>query len=506
MVSSNKPKTLTANEKRVLLALSKAKSADPQKLAAESGLQIDAAMQAAFLLAKKGLANIAEETLTLYSPTPEGELYAREGLPEHRILEYMKGKRTSLAELKKAFPDKDINIALGWLRRKGLASIEKKGKDIVIAPLKTREKDDPQEEVLRYLLAHHPETLTSYPSATIQELLGRDLIRCTERTSRIITITDLGRKLMRKGIEIAEDVGQLTPDLIRSGEWRKKRLRPYDIHAPSTRVFAAKKHPYQRLLDEMRQICLEMGFEDIRGDIIQTSFWNFDALFQPQDHPAREMQDTFYLDSKGKLPGEYVQNVKEMHEHGGDIGSTGWGGHWSEEVAKTNVLRTHTTAITIKYLADNPNPPVKAFCIGRVYRREAIDATHLPEFEQLEGVVMDEGVSFKNLLGCLAEFYHRVGFKDVRFRPGYFPYTEPSVEPEVHVDGLGWIELGGAGIFRREVTAPLGIKYPVLAWGLGVSRLAMLRLGLRDLRDLYNPDIDWLRRYPASQLCEGKNR
>jgi len=498
-MTSDKPSTLTTNEKRVLLALNKAKFANPQKLAAESGLQIDAAMQATFLLAKKGLADIKEKMLTLYSLTPEGELYAREGLPEHRILTYVKGKSISITELKKAFPDKDINIALGWLKRKGLASIEKRGKDIVIAPLKSREKDL-QEEVLRYLLAHHPEALKNYPSKTIQELLSRNLIRCTERTSRVIAITDEGRKLVQRGIEIEEDIGQLTPDLIRSGEWKKKPLRPYDIHAPSTRVFAAKKHPYQRLLDEMRQIFLEMGFEEIRGDIIQTSFWNFDALFQPQDHPAREMQDTFYLDSKGELPKEYVRNVKEMHEHGGDIGSTGWGGHWSEELAKTNVLRTHTTTLTIRHLAENPNPPVKAFCIGRVYRREAIDATHLPEFEQLEGVVMDEGVSFKHLLGYLAEFYHRVGFKDVRFRPGYFPYTEPSVEPEVHVEGFGWVELGGAGIFRQEVTAPLGIRHPVLAWGLGVGRLAMLRLGLKDLKDLYNPDIDWLRRYPACQL------
>jgi phenylalanyl-tRNA synthetase alpha chain len=188
-----------------------------------------------------------------------------------------------------------------------------------------------------------------------------------------------------------------------------------------------------------------------------------------------------------------------MHEEGGDIGSTGWGGNWSLDLARTEVLRTHTTALTIKHLADNPDPPVKAFCIGRTYRRETIDATHLPEFVQLEGVVMDGGVSFKNLLGCLTEFYRRMGFETVRFRPGYFPYTEPSVEPEVYVEKLGWIELGGAGIFRREVTAPLGIRHPVLAWGLGVGRLAILRLGLKDLRDLYRSDMDWLWRCPICQ-------
>ncbi|MDD1717779.1 MAG: phenylalanine--tRNA ligase subunit alpha, partial [Methanoregulaceae archaeon] len=161
------------------------------------------------------------------------------------------------------------------------------------------------------------------------------------------------------------------------------------------------------------------------------------------------------------------------------------------------VLRTHTTCLSIRHLAAHPKPPVKAFCISRVYRREAVDPTHLPEFEQLEGIVMDRGVNFRHLLGYLKEFYHRMGFENMRFRPAYFPYTEPSVEPETYVEGLGWIELGGAGVFREEVTAPWGISDPVLAWGLGLSRLAMLKLGLRDLRQLYRSDIEWLRECPV---------
>ena len=139
-------------------------------------------------------------------------------------------------------------------------------------------------------------------------------------------------------------------------------------------------------------------------------------------------------------------------------------------MARQEVLRTHTTGVTIKYLADHPEPPVKAFGIDRVYRREAIDATHTPEFEQLEGIVMDRDVTFRHLLGILKEFYAKMGFEEVRFRPGYFPYTEPCVEPEVFMDGLGWVELGGAGVFRKEVTAPFGIEHPGLAWGLGVAR------------------------------------
>jgi len=211
---------------------------------------------------------------------------------------------------------------------------------------------------------------------------------------------------------------------------------------------------------------------------------------------AREMQDTFYLESQGDIP-DYSR-IKQMHECGGGIGSTGWGGCWSPEVARQEVLRTHTTGVTIKYLAEHPRPPVKAFGIDRVYRREAIDSTHTPEFEQLEGIVMDEDVSFSHLLGILKEFYGKMGFSEVRFRPGYFPYIEPSVEPEVYIEGLGWVELGGAGVFRKEVTSPFGIDHPVLAWGLGVSRVAMLRLGLKDLRLLYQSDIEWLRRTPVS--------
>ena len=277
---------------------------------------------------------------------------------------------------------------------------------------------------------------------------------------------------------------------------RRYRPRSYNVTLAADRIFPGKKHPYQRLIDFMREIMLEMGFVEIKGQIVQSSFWNFDALFQPQDHPAREMQDTFYLDSRAEIP-DYTK-VKEMHECGLGAESTGWGGCWRPEVACQEVLRTHTTGVTIKYLAEHRDPPVKAFGIDRVYRREAIDATHTPEFEQLEGIVMDRDVTFSHLLGILKEFYAKMGFEEVRFRPGYFPYTEPSVEPEVFIDGLGWVELGGAGVFRKEVTAPFGIEHPVLAWGLGVSRVAMLKLGLKDLRLLYQSDIEWLRETPVS--------
>ncbi len=475
---------LTSNEKKVLLALSRKQKFTPEELASGSSLPIEASMQSAFLLAEKGLCEIKETVTAIYTLTKEGETYARLSLPERQIISSLAAP-LSLDELKKKFPPRMAGIALGWLRKKNWARIEG---EKIIPTGKAQVGED--ENILAELKAGP----LSHVGDAVSDLIKRNLVEKTEKKRRIITITQTGEALAASGLAIEEEIAQLTPTIITSGSWKTARIRPYNIHTPVKPVYGAKIHPYQRLINQMRQIFLEMGFTEIKGDIVQSSFWNFDALFQPQDHPAREMQDTFHLATECDLPEKYIESVKEMHEKGGGI-SKGWGGRWSGDVARKQVLRTHTTAVTIKYLADHPEPPVKAFCIDRAYRREAIDPTHTPEFEQLEGVVMDRGVSFKNLLGCLTEFYNRMGFEEVRFRPGYFPYTEPSVEPEVYIESRGkWVELGGAGIFRKEVTLPLGIKYPVLAWGLGVSRVAMLRLGLKDLRELYQSDIDWLRK------------
>ncbi|MCX9082832.1 MAG: phenylalanine--tRNA ligase subunit alpha [Candidatus Methanoperedens sp.] len=482
-----KDTNLTNNEKRVLLALSKKDGFSPEDLAAASELNIEATMQSAFMLAEKNLCEVKETITTIYNLTKEGEQYAQISLPERQVMDSIKAPLL-LSDLKKKFPPHMVGIALGWLRKKNWVKIE--GDRII--PLQKAEIGE--DETILSKLKKGP---LSDIGEAVRDLIKRNLVEKTVKKSRIIIITAEGKARAEGGLTIEEEIAQLTPTIITSGSWKNARIRPYDIHTRIQPIYGAKLHPYRRLINEMRQIFLEMGFTEIKGDIVQSSFWNFDALFQPQEHPAREMQDTFHLATECDLPTEYIKPVKEMHENGGGI-SRGWGGKWSEDVARKQVLRTHTTAVTIKYLADHPDTPVKAFCIDRAYRREAIDPTHTPEFEQLEGVVMDKDVSFKNLLGCLTEFYHRMGFDEVRFRPGYFPYTEPSVEPEVYIESRGkWVELGGAGVFRKEVTLPLGIKQPVLAWGLGVSRVAMLRLGLKDLRELYQSDIDWLRKSPV---------
>jgi phenylalanyl-tRNA synthetase alpha chain len=263
-------------------------------------------------------------------------------------------------------------------------------------------------------------------------------------------------------------------------------------------------HPLTRIIERVRRIFLEMGFTEISGNYAELELWNMDALYIPQDHPAREMQDTFYIGTPCPIgPVEFNERkgidpsktFKEVHESGGGTGSTGWGYSWSEEKAMQPILRTHTTVNTIRYLYDHPEPPTKVFSIEKVFRNESIDAHHLPEFYQIEGILTEEGASFDMLVGILKEFYSKMGFPTIRLRPGYFPYTEPSMEVDVLFNGR-WMELGGSGIFRPEVTLPAGVEQPVLAWGLGLERLAMMVLDLKDIRELYISDVEWLRSAP----------
>ena len=500
---------LTVNEKKILLALGEEGGVWNQRtLSGKTGINEDAVMQTAFMLAQKGLCEIKEEKKVYYRLTEEGKEYAEKGLPERRALDFLIERQgATVEEFKTAFGDR-VNITTNWLLKKKWARIEKRDEKRFLIPTIVLEElsSGIDEEILKIvneggtewkvLVEQLKTTKEEEINSFLSQLISRNLLQTYSRVERKIAITETGKEILSQGISVEEEIAQLTPELIRTGSWKGRKFKRYDVNLASKETFPAKIHPYQRILDRMRRIFTEMGFIEIKGELVQSAFWNFDALFVPQDHPAREMQDTFYLAARKPIdaPEELIKNVKQMHEHGGSLNSTGWGGEWKRELGEELLLRTHTTAVTLSYLASHPEPPVKVFCIDRVYRRETIDPTHIPEFDQLEGIVMDKGVTFSHLLGCLATFYKKMGFPSIRFRPGYFPYTEPSVEVEVYMRERGWIELGGAGIFREEVTNPIGVKYPVLAWGLGIGRLAMISLGLTDIRDLYQSDIDWLRK------------
>jgi phenylalanyl-tRNA synthetase alpha chain len=347
-----------------------------------------------------------------------------------------------------------------------------------------------------------------------------EIAKIKSRTERTLHITEKGRNALAMGqVRVVKERNTLTPEDLESGAWREIKLRPYDVTLAARDVYPAKIHPLRKIIEQTRRAFLEMGFAEVVSPMVESAFWNFDALFQPQDHPAREMQDTFYMrhpaevplpgekgdkphfqDPKmGLIPFSVVERVRRTHEDGWETGSEGWGYTWSPERSRQVVLRTHTTAATIRALAKNPNPPGKFFCVGWTYRNETISFKHLPVFHQVDGIIIDEEANLASLMGTLQEFYSKMGFGRVKFKPAFYPYTEPSVDVVVYMESRGkWLEMGGAGIFRPEVTLPLGCKQPVLAWGLGIERLAMLRFGLDDIRELYRPSLDALEGVP---LC-----
>ncbi|MEK6977297.1 MAG: phenylalanine--tRNA ligase subunit alpha [Candidatus Hydrothermarchaeota archaeon] len=494
---------LHSHERKVLMALSKLREATQEALASETGLDYNSVGRAIYWLMPKGLITVEEVTEGLIDLGEEGRVYTREGLPERRALALaMERGELRIENLMELLGEERAKIALGWLRRKGLARIEM-GR-IVPTELGRGGSKSPDEELLE-LLSAGPLVVGDLEPRLLEGLKllkeRQDVIRIEERARKTVAMTEAGQKLAEKGLEVAEgEATQLTHEHLKAGSWKGLRYRAYDVQAFAPEALPAKLHPLGRMVQEIRRIFLQMGFQEIKGPLVESGFWNFDALFVPQDHPAREMQDTFYLSrpSRGKLPeGELVRAVASAHENGGGTGSRGWNYRWDPKAAEALLLRTHTTAATIRYLAAHKEPPIKVFSIGRVFRNEKITFKHLPEFHQVEGIVMGDA-NFSNLLGILREYYAKMGFEKVRFRPSFFPYTEPSLEVEVfYPERGGWLELGGAGIFRPEVTEPLGIKHPVLAWGLGLERLAMLRLGLEDIRALYMSDIDWLRRVPC---------
>jgi len=505
------PPELSRNERKVLLALSRSPAASPEEVLERGGFsQMVEVMSAASWLKSKGLLDMHERIETSYQLDKEGRDHVKRGeLPEFSVLRAIgaAGKK-EISELHDGGMSREqVQIALGWMKRKGWASISKEGgKSFAYVTDEGRKRLEEgalteEMKVLKAAEAAGESGLSEADAKLISAhalsllLTRKGILKVRERYVRTLSLTEAGAALAASGISVGEEITQLSPEIIQSGKWKDAEFRPYDVHTFAPAMHGGKAHVLREAIARIRDIFLHMGFTEIRGDYIESCFWNMDVLFIPQDHPARDAQDTFYMKSPGpaELPTELVKTVRKIHETGGDTGSEGWKYKWSEEEARRRLLRTHTTVNTIRYLAEHPDRPCKVFSVGKVFRREATDNKHLPEFFQIEGIVMEEGANFRMLIGVIQEFYSRMGFPEVRFRPSYFPYTEPSLEVEVKFNEK-WMELGGAGIFRPEVTAPFNLKWPVLAWGLGLERLVLKRYGIQDIRQLYMGDLEWMRK------------
>jgi phenylalanyl-tRNA synthetase alpha chain len=502
-------RSLSEPERRLLAAAADVDGAMAlAALAEKAGFSSEnEAYSSASWLQRKGLLELEERATSYVLAGPEAETFVRDGFPERRVHAYVArhGGHSLLEDLQREFPQDVVNIALSWWKRKGLGTIERTERGTILRAAATAPPAE-DEAFLGVLFARTRTTQAGWREDEAQREGGRGfealrsrpgLLEVRPVKQRLVRLSAAGREAAAAAAHAGELVGELTPELIASGAWRGKSFQSYDVRTAPKRDAAAKPHPLVQIIERIRGIFVELGFTEIEDDYVQSAFWNLDALFIPQDHPAREMQDTFYLRRPSKLsvPEDLFERISNVHRTGKGTKSVGWGQGLDLAESQRALLRTHTTEGTIRYLAKNPTPPIRVFSIGRVFRHETMDATHLPEFHQVEGIATEEGADLPMLLGILKEFYARMGFPQVRLRPSYYPYTEPSLDVEVWYNDR-WLELGGAGIFRPEVTVPLGVRTPVLAWGLGLERLAMLRLRRKDIRDLYVSDLEWLRMQP----------
>lgn len=470
-----------------------------ETIQSKSGLDATSVLRALKFLEQKEILKISSKKSKIVDFDTNGIYYKKNHLPERKLLLFLeKNDRIGFEEARKLskLSDNEFKVSLGVLKDKAIIEI-RSGKIFVTASKDELSKKFLEEKFLEALPLEEESLSPEQKNAYLSLKKRKEIIKVEEKTLTEIKLTDIGKILITK--DFSENfIEEITPEIIKN--WKRGNvLREYDIHSEVPKISGGKRHFVSEAINRGKRVWLDLGFSEMSGGKTSTSFWNFDALFTAQDHPAREMQDTFFIKNiEGKLPEKkVVDDVKKAHERG-VAGSSGWQYSWNEREAKKVVLRTHTTCLSVQTLAKLKNVKDKRgkyFSIGKCFRNETLDWSHGFEFNQTEGIVIDPEANFTHLLGYLMEFFNKMGFDEVKFVPSFFAYTEPSVEIYgFHRGRKVWIEIGGAGIFRPEVVVPLLGEYvPVLAWGPGFDRLIMDSYEIKDLREMYENDIKKLR-------------
>jgi len=448
-------------EKKIINSLRDVSRQSPETLEKSTHLSPDQIRRGIEWLKLKDLAIVTESKTIMISLGKNGIESFEKGLPERRLLDLLKTGPQKLSVLQDELGSV-FGPSMGLVRKNNW--IDASNEQISLRNLPSELPGEKTLRLVGYGKLHRDKIDDDDLSALLKrpDFVVEDVVKSKE-----ITLSDSA-----KSMKLSDSSGEI------------------DVEAKVPQVFVARTHPLKDTIDEIREIFVTLGFSEIFGNMTQSSFWNFDALFTPQDHPARELQDTFYLDGiSAKKIGtpDQIRRVSESHKKN-------WRYQWDINEAQKMVLRTHTTCVTIKHLAENKPDEARIFSLGRVFRNEKVSYKHLVEFNQIEGIVIGKDANLRNLMGIQREFYKRIGITKIKFWPTFFPYTEPSLQTMVYNEKLGkWIELFGMGIFRPEVTKPLGITQPVLAWGGGIERIAMLKYDLDDVREFYNNNLGWLR-------------
>jgi phenylalanyl-tRNA synthetase alpha chain len=535
-------KSLHPLEVRVLLRYGI--SASGAAAGAASGERLDAAKLAADLDYKEGHANQAfswlsakslaaedgREARVVYELTPLGREFAEKGTPDERILRYLSEKGPAkLPEICAALglEQKDVGSSFGMLSKEGALSMDGEKRAVLNAEWfaaahggGAAKAPKPRIAVVRDLLAKaaaaelgilEESALAAEEKAAMAGIArkrgsGDAAFRAAERERVWYRLTPdaqvVALELKAEGVT-GDELGAVTPELLAKGAWKESSFRPYNINAPAARLMPGRRNAYIEFVEGVKDKLVSLGFEEYDGGLVETEFWNSDALFMPQFHSARDIHDVYHIAEPKKaktIEEPFLSQVAAAHENGGTTGSRGWEYSFDREFTKRLIMRSQGTALSARQLP-TAKVPGKYFGIARCFRYDKVDATHLSDFYQTEGIVLGEEVNLRTLLGFLEMFAVEVaGATDVKYVPGYFPFTEPSVEVHIKHPVLGWFELGGSGIFRPEVTESLGVKVPVLAWGLGIDRMALMALGLNDLRELFTPDIESVRLRRAKNI------
>ncbi|MDH5402007.1 MAG: phenylalanine--tRNA ligase subunit alpha [Candidatus Heimdallarchaeota archaeon] len=431
------------------------------------------------------------ELVISYELTDRG-FNALDGLVERKILDVLIKNSVPFKDLAELthLTKSDLTVGIGILKKANLIQIDKGNVNI-------RDEESAKSfsiDLTNALAELHKKSGLIIENNLIEQLLERNLIIRQER-SNVTVSSNLSDSELKK-IIVKDTITTLTSKMLSDGSWKNSDFKPYSLKTKPRKIYSGKLHPYRQFLEHLKTKLIGIGFQEMKGPLVELEFWNFDVLYAPQDHPAREDSDILLIKNPthGKLQKEeYISNVAQTHENGWTTGSRGHGYRWDPKKAARLLVRPQGTAISARTLS-HAKPPFKYFANAKVFRPDQVDATHQIEFSQTEGIICGPDITFKDLLGVLKSFAVEVaGAKEVRFRPDYFPFTSPSVELSAKHPVLGYIEFGGAGIFRPEVVEPFGIEHPVLAWGIGVDRLFMTKYGINDIRELYSQNLDWLR-------------
>ncbi len=462
-----------------------------------------------WLSAKGYIAEAERTTRVLYELTELGKEYHEKGIPEIRIVNYLASEGPKkMPEIASALglPNKDVGSAFGQLSKEKVLQMDSE-KNVTLVSSSLPERVDTLTRLLERAAAE--KVLDGgLLSEAEQKVLGANSkkrgasaspFRVIEREDVRYILTEEGKTvrkyLLEQGVT-GEEIGAVTPEILASGRWKGQPFRAYNINTPPNRVLLGRRNPYGEYLQWVKDKLSSLGFEEFDGPLVETEFWNGDALFMPQFHSARDIHDVYYIKNPSharEIAQPYLDQVAATHENGWKTGSRGWGYTFDHQFTRRQVMRSQGTVLSAKQL-HKATVPGKYFGVARCFRYDQVDATHGADFYQTEGIVLGEDVSLRTLLGLLKMFAEEIaGAEEVKYVPGYFPFTEPSIEVHIKHPQLGWFELGGSGIFRPEVTKAMGIDVPVLAWGLGIDRMALMHLGLNDLRELFTPDIESVR-------------